>query len=289
MKNSISDLISNGLYDLTHLEINTIVKSNMTAAKITNSPRKLLHEIATTYHYALKNMGIKYHDYYKDEEKKDSLFRGEMICKGSGVKSFDEFQTKANQTIKWLTNNKSKIQEIDEDEIMEDAMILERIAINSATIKDIINASTVSQKNKNIKDKLDVPQSIKDFKKDDTPLKKDAKKDEDEGRGRENMSDDSQLNKASQEDQNKEDEHDLDLKLQDILTLKKINDIGTEKILTQTVIGLDGDITTRISKNYANHPISFINEIHQEAISTSVAYWESLIKIFSNFISKLKK
>lgn len=257
MRNSVSDLVSNGLYDLTHLEINTIVKSNMTASKITNSPRKLLHEIATTYHYALKNLGIKYSEYYKNSENKNSLFRGDQQFDGSGAKSFDEFQSKASKTIKWLTNNKAEIHEIDEDEIMEDAMILERIAVNSATIKDIINANINSSQNKKVENSFDDPKAIKDFK--------------------------------QAKDQNKNDKNDLKLNLQDVLTLKKINDIGTEKILTQTVIGLDGDITTRISRNYAKHPITFINEIHQEAISTSVGYWESLIKIFSNFISKLKK
>lgn len=253
----ISDLISNGLYDLTHLEINTIVKSNMTASKITNSPRKLLHEIATTYHYALKNMGIKYSEYYKDDEDKDLLFRGDPKCDGSGADSFNEFQIKASKTIKWLTENKANIQEIDEEEIMEDAMILERIAVNSATIKDIINANVNSSENKKVENNFDDPKAIKDFKK--------AK------------------------DQKKNDKNDLKMSLQDILTLKKINDIGTEKILTQTVIGLDGDITTRISTNYAKHPVTFINEMHQEAISTSVNYWESLVKIFATFIGKLKK
>ena len=80
-----------------------------------------------------------------------------------------------------------------------------------------------------------------------------------------------------------------DLNLEEVLSLKKMYDLGNEKIVTQTMIGLDGDITTRISKNFANNPINFINEIHQQAITLSVDYWTSLIDIFSNFISKLRR
>ena len=253
---SIGDLISNGIYDLTHLEINTIVKSNMTAAKITNSPRKLLHEIATVYHFELVNQGLKYQAYFKDYPNKSKLFREETEHEGSGEKSFIELAQRARASMNWLKEAKSGIQEIEEDEMMEDAMMLERIASNSTIIRDMITANINSKDNKAVKDNLDDPKTIETFRK--------------------------------TTDQKLTNKNDLKLNLQDLLTLKKINDIGTEKILTQTVIGLDGDVTTRISRSYAKHPVTFINEMHQEAITTSVNYWESLIKIFANFITKIK-
>ena len=70
----IKDKLKQGWFDLTHLEINTIVKSDMTASKIISSPRMLVHEIAVTYHKELEFLGKKYSDYH---EKDGSLFRGD--------------------------------------------------------------------------------------------------------------------------------------------------------------------------------------------------------------------
>jgi len=64
-----------------------------------------------------------------------------------------------------------------------------------------------------------------------------------------------------------------------LLVIKKANDIGTEKVVLQTVIGMDGDVTTRISKAFADQPVTFINTIHQDAIGISVDFWKTLINV----------
>jgi len=50
------------------------------------------------------------------------------------------------------------------------------------------------------------------------------------------------------------------------MVIKKANDIGTDKVVLQTMIGMDGDVTTRIEKAFADKPVTFINEMHQQAL-----------------------
>jgi len=71
----------------------------------------------------------------------------------------------------------------------------------------------------------------------------------------------------------------LNLDLRQLMVFKKANDIGTEHVLLQTVIGMDGDVTTRISKSFADQPVQFINQMHHEAIGISVDFWKSLITV----------
>jgi len=75
------------------------------------------------------------------------------------------------------------------------------------------------------------------------------------------------------------DTYELNLDLRQLLVIKKANDIGTEKVVIQTVIGMDGDVTTRISKAFADQPVPFINAIHQDAIGISVEFWKTLINV----------
>ena len=56
----LEEKVSSTLYDLTHLEINTIIKDEMVASKAPSSPRLMLHSIATKYHEKLVALGIKY-------------------------------------------------------------------------------------------------------------------------------------------------------------------------------------------------------------------------------------
>ena len=77
----------------------------------------------------------------------------------------------------------------------------------------------------------------------------------------------------------KADKFELNLDLRQLMVFKKANDIGTERVVLQTVIGMDGDITTRISKSFAEQPVSLITQMHQDAIGISVDFWKSLITV----------
>ena len=42
---------------------------------------------------------------------------------------------------------------------------------------------------------------------------------------------------------------------------------------------MDGDVTTRISKSFAEQPIPFINNLHNDGIKISVDFWKTLINV----------
>ena len=87
----LEEKVSSTLYDLTHLEINTIIKDEMVASKAPDSPRLILHAIATKYHGKLISLGDKYKDVLPPaDEGVLNIFRGKMVFMGSGYDSFKE-------------------------------------------------------------------------------------------------------------------------------------------------------------------------------------------------------
>lgn len=57
---------------------------------------------------------------------------------------------------------------------------------------------------------------------------------------------------------------DLDLTAEQVALIHKAWDVGTERIVLQTVIQIDGDVTTRISKRFAKNPDNTILQIHND-------------------------
>ena len=76
-----------------------------------------------------------------------------------------------------------------------------------------------------------------------------------------------------------------------------MRDLGTETIVMQTRIGLDGDVITRIERDFAESggdPIhgkaaeatkNAIIGLHEKHIDISVKYWNSLVNMVKDFVS----
>jgi len=96
-KKKLEDQISSTLYDLTHLEINTIIKDEMSASKAPSGPRLLLHNLAGKYDQKLVSMGDKYRQYLgkSNQVNDENLFRGIRVNDGSGYESFKELSDRA--------------------------------------------------------------------------------------------------------------------------------------------------------------------------------------------------
>ena len=84
----------------------------------------------------------------------------------------------------------------------------------------------------------------------------------------------------------------LNFDLRDRMMLRKVIDIGVEKIVMQTRIGIDGDVTTRISQDFSEKPLQFVLDMHNTSIQMSVNFWEkifeALISFFRNVLSRRK-
>lgn len=248
-KGKLEETISSTLYDLTHLEINTIIKDEMIASKAPSSPRLLLHDLAKKYHFELVRLGEFYKKYLPAPEiKTNNLFRGNETKKGSGYESFKELRIQAANSYKLIMDNWGTIG-IEADQIESDLKMLQRIETISNDIMSILKITDTAKITTKKDDEIyhfDDPETMRKFR---TMHSQDAKQLE------------------------------LELDLRQLLVIKKANDIGTEKVVMQTIIGMDGDVTTRISKQFADQPIPFINEIHNDAIRISVKFWENLVNI----------
>lgn len=63
----------------------------------------------------------------------------------------------------------------------------------------------------------------------------------------------------------------------DLSKLKRFHDLGTERIVMQTRIGLDGDVVSRIDEDFANNPRQLLVDIHDKHTKLSMDYWNNLI------------
>jgi len=248
-KKKLEEKVSTTLYDLTHLEINTIIKDEMTATKAPSSPRLLLYSLASIYYTKLILLGEKYVEFLGPlPEGVNNLFRGKEENLGSGYESFHELSHRAESAAQMIKDNKARLP-FPEDYVNADIMMLKRIETISNDIRSILKmVDTVKGIPVDGRDtyKFDQKETISNFR---TMQSKEAEK------------------------------YELDLDLRQLMVIKKANDIGTEKVLLQTLIGMDGDVTTRISKAFAEQPNSFINAMHQEAIGISVDFWKTLINV----------
>lgn len=71
----------------------------------------------------------------------------------------------------------------------------------------------------------------------------------------------------------------FELTARDVLIVRKIWEIGTEEIVAQTAFQLDGDIVTRISPSLTadRERAEQILKIHQHDIEASVGYWRAIV------------
>ncbi len=243
---NLEEKVSSTLYDLTHLEINTIIKDEMIASKAPASPRLILHGLATKYYTKMWSLGDKYALYLPAATDGDvPIFRGNMENSGSGYKSFKELSDRAENSIAMIRENLNSIPFIQE-EVNSDIMMLQRIHNISDDIRRILKMQGVDPCKDNEKCDFDKQEMVDNFR-----------------------------NMTARE----ADKYELNLDLRQLMVFKKANDIGTERVVLQTVIGMDGDVTTRISKSFAEQPVVFINNMHHEAIGISVDFWKSLITV----------
>lgn len=74
---------------------------------------------------------------------------------------------------------------------------------------------------------------------------------------------------------------------QSVLTIRKVWELGTETILIQTVVQLDGDTVTRI--NDALQPANdlTLRDFHQQGVATAIGQWDKLVDTLVTIVDKL--
>lgn len=73
------------------------------------------------------------------------------------------------------------------------------------------------------------------------------------------------------------------LNISDATLLRKIWDVGTERIVLQTVIQIDGDVITRVRSDLQQRESKLLFDIHLQGVKTSVESWRYLLDIVRRF------
>ena len=80
-----------------------------------------------------------------------------------------------------------------------------------------------------------------------------------------------------------------DVAFEDRAKIWKIWEVGTETVLVQTAIQLEGDVVTRISRRVSSSDSGGIMKVHQQGIETSIAMWSKIIDAVARFVEVLGK
>ena len=72
-----------------------------------------------------------------------------------------------------------------------------------------------------------------------------------------------------------------------IVKLRKIWEIGTDTVIMQTVIQIDGDVMSRIQAGRDGAESRILNEIHRSAVEVSFKQWTFLVQVAERFVGSV--
>ena len=202
--------------DLLSIEVNTILKDNVTAEKMPKLPLALA-QIANAYGEFMEVLGVKI-----DPEKM--------------TKGVSRFRTLA-ETAETLQSAGSGVSD-------SDRVVLIRIKKNSQYLANLVESVPSPQQN---------------------------------------------LFNRSASDLEMEQETNLqiDLPMENLVRVRKIWEMGVARIVAQTSIQLDGDVVTKVQRNYATPEHRFLFEIHHQGLNVALEYWQTLIDILQKIAGNL--
>ena len=262
-----NELVKTTIYDLTHLEINTIIKDEMDASKAPDNVWLLLNSIAAKFHKKLEELGEAYATEIlgeRNDSNGKNFFRGEIIYGGCSYLSFIELRDRAKKSVDKIKDHKSQIANFSDDKINADIKMLERIATISQDLRNILQTREKQRLGRgDEKQPKAAPAGVLDF----------------------DLADDVKTFRTMTA--REAEKYDLNLDLRQMMVIQKANDVGTERVVLQTIIGLDGDVTTRISQSFVNDPVPFVLDMHQNSTGTSVDFWNNLVNIVVDFGKQL--
>lgn len=70
------------------------------------------------------------------------------------------------------------------------------------------------------------------------------------------------------------------------LILRKAWEIGTEEVVLQTSVYLDGDVVSRLRPDYAAPEKNGFLQAHQRAVDTSITFWRALVDVVRSMFGR---
>jgi len=75
----------------------------------------------------------------------------------------------------------------------------------------------------------------------------------------------------------------------EMVALRKIWDLGTSRVVMQTVVQLDGDVVNRIQQGCETSTFKCLHDAHGELVRTSLGQWQFLAKTVAEFAGSMVK
>ena len=259
--------------DLLHLEVNTILKSNTTGCKMPSSKRVALYDIAERYRAKLIEFGLCHiADGMEVEANKFGFKTTPLRWIYAGENSFVELKTAAHTGHRILANKYEQVESVDlKRKLDEQLNILTRIERQSSNLIGIFKErrKTYAEEISSQKPGCSTEKVITE-----DPLH--CHPSQEQSHVWNNDISLSDINKLE----------DIELSPDQLIQIRKIWELGTEQVLLQTVIQIDGDVTSYITPKFTaldDELKKTILNIHNDSIQTSTTTWGNLI----NFVSKL--
>ena len=73
--------------------------------------------------------------------------------------------------------------------------------------------------------------------------------------------------------------------------VRKIWEVGTELVLVQTAVQIDGDVVTRISETLLSEEMKEVHALvlkaHHENVATGLRHWRALVEVALELVTKV--
>jgi hypothetical protein len=313
---SAYDQFTNITQDLFNIEVNIIIRDNITGQKMPN-PRHTLLDIGKEYCKALDEMEVWRHHYYNQNAGQEAQQPG------------DEMFTVMRRQFGYLTEEEGSAQNIDMDtyerhvshniddelggfdafdilrnwadsflkDLAKDIYlspaqlsVLPRIKENADLIKGMY--STICRRDPVLNDPKQLPeknlteqlrQMPEEEMNPNTVVKMSKKINPDRTVDL--------TNEYSRSDLvNKEGIQPLPLREPDMVMIRKVWELGTEVIAMQTVVQVDGDVITRLNPNFMDEEkYPKLHDYHNKGVDIALKHWTSLVEIAKELIVSTAK
>jgi len=317
--NRASKQFSTITQDLFSIEVNIILRNNITAQKMP-SPRHALLDIGKEYCAELDAMETRRQDYNRDPNEKSVLFEDEDMFEKMRHKLGYMTEDEYDEELEERSRSKSIFDE--EDEVDEDMVVSHKVGseLGGFDAFDVLRNwadDLIDDEEKEeflLPDQLAVLPRIKDnadlikgmysaiCRRD--PILNDPNRPEDENLEKllEKREAESRIspntivklskridykraidltNEYSRSDLvNSDDIESLPIRESDLMSIRKIWELGAEVIAMQTIVQIDGDVITRLNPNFldeAQYPK--LHDYHNQGVNIALAHWNSLVTV----------
>lgn len=270
-KNFVKNLVG----DLLKLEINTIITENTMATKMPSNRRIALLDIARSYREVLINYGVSVRSDGKPPQPIGNRIPELLRWDFAGEFSFIEIRNHAKKGIALYYDLLTKTHHPEKvAEIKRKIKLLERIETQSFNLIGMFKLRR------------------KEFEAGSTGVEGTYDRIVDKGVGEYDPYPSQPASRIWNNDLSLKDINeygDFELPPDQLTMIRKIWEIGTQQVLMQTVIQIDGDITSYMTPQFIELPHELrrmVLNMHNESIATATNFWSALFKTIANLAGK---